>query len=229
MFGNNDRFVPRLVRERAEGLLEFAGSHAGCLHGWPRFYPLYTKSGFFQARYPKARYPKVWWENEESFGPGHPNVAIDLNNLAQLLQDTNRLAEAEPLKRRALAIDEKSFGPEHPNVARDLNNLAMLLQATNRLSETEPLMRRALAIWEASLPDHHPSVQLGRDNLKALLSEIEAAEAHAAEGPLTRPQSGHPLPRGERVTAPAAPFTSAAPAEDSTAKRGLLARLFGRG
>ena len=39
-------------------------------------------------------------------------MAIDLNNLAQLLQATNRLAEAEPLMRRALAIDEKSFGPE---------------------------------------------------------------------------------------------------------------------
>ena len=62
--------------------------------------------------------------DETSFGPDHPNVATDLNNLAQLLQATNRLAEAEPLMRRALAIDEKSFGPEHPNVAIDLNNLA---------------------------------------------------------------------------------------------------------
>ena len=41
----------------------------------------------------------------------------DLNNLAQLLQDTNRLAEAEPLMRRALAIDEKSYGADHPQVA----------------------------------------------------------------------------------------------------------------
>ena len=38
--------------------------------------------------------------------------AVALDNLAQLLQATNRLAEAEPLMRRALAIDEKSFGPE---------------------------------------------------------------------------------------------------------------------
>jgi hypothetical protein len=45
------------------------------------------------------------------------NVAIRLNNLAGLLRATNRLAEAESLYRRALAIDEKSFGPDHPNVA----------------------------------------------------------------------------------------------------------------
>ncbi len=144
--------------------------------------------------------------DEESFGPGHPDVATDLNNLAQLLQDTNRLAEAESLMQRALAIDEESFGPGHPNVARDLNNLAQLLQATNRLAEAEPLLRRALAIVEASLPDHHPSVQLGRRNLEALLAEIEGAKAHLPEGPLTRPQGGHPLPP----------------------RRGLLARMFGR-
>ena len=55
--------------------------------------------------------------DEQSYGPEHPDVARDLNNLAQLLQATNRLAEAEPLMRRALAIDEQSYGPEHPDVA----------------------------------------------------------------------------------------------------------------
>ena len=82
------------------------------------------------------------------------------------MQATNRLGEAEPLMRRALAIDEASYGPDHPNVAIDLNNLASLLQATNRLGEAEPLMRRALAIDEASYgPDHpdrrHPPQQPG--------------------------------------------------------------------
>src|SRR5262245_37994418 len=46
--------------------------------------------------------------DEKSFGLEHPNVATDLNNLAQLLKATNRLGEAEPLMRRALSIDEKS-------------------------------------------------------------------------------------------------------------------------
>ena len=73
-----------------------------------------------------------------------------LNNLAELLRATNRLGEAEPLYRRALAIDEASYGPDHPKVATDLNNLAALLYATNRLGEAEPLYRRALAIDEAS-------------------------------------------------------------------------------
>ena len=70
-----------------------------------------------------------------------------INDYAQLLQDTNRLAEAEPLMRQALAIDQNSYGPDHPNVAIRLNNLASLLKATNRLAEAEPLMRRVIEIF----------------------------------------------------------------------------------
>ena len=57
---------------------------------------------------------------------------LDLNKLAELLQDTSRLEEAEPLMRRALAIDEKAYGPDHPAVAKDLNNLARLLTRNAR-------------------------------------------------------------------------------------------------
>ena len=96
-------------------------------------------------------------------------VATALNNLAQLLQATNRLDEAEPLMRRALAIDEHSYGAEHPDVARDLNNLGQLLQATNRLDEAEPLLRRALAIDEHSYGAEHPEVATDLNNLGSLL------------------------------------------------------------
>ena len=107
--------------------------------------------------------------DEVNYGAGHPNVAIHLNNLAQLLKDTNRLGEAEPLMRRALAIGEASYGAEHPRMALRLNNLAQLLQATNRLEEAEPLMRRALAIAEAGYGTEHPYVANCLNNLTTLL------------------------------------------------------------
>ena len=88
-----------------------------------------------------------------------------------MLQDTNRLGEAEPLYRRALAIDEASYGPDHPNVAIRLNNLAGLLQDTNRLGEAEPLFRRALAIDEASHGPDHPNVAIRLNNLAGLLQD----------------------------------------------------------
>ncbi|MDA0591603.1 MAG: tetratricopeptide repeat protein, partial [Planctomycetota bacterium] len=58
-----------------------------------------------------------------------------MNEQGLLLKSRCLFSQAEPLYRRALAIDEQSFGTEHPEVATDLNNLAQLLQATNRLSE----------------------------------------------------------------------------------------------
>jgi tetratricopeptide (TPR) repeat protein len=96
-------------------------------------------------------------------------VAIDLNTLATLLRDTNRLAEAEPVLERALAIDEKSFGPEHPNVAIDLNNLARLYDNQGQYAMAEPLHRRALAIREKALGWEHPHVAMSLNNLAALL------------------------------------------------------------
>ena len=101
------------------------------------------------------------------------------NELAQLLQRTNRLGEAEPLMRRTLGINEAALGDQHPNVAACLNNLATLLQDTNRSEEAEPLMRRALAIDVAAFGEQHPTVAACLNNLATLLqntNRIKEAE-----------------------------------------------------
>ena len=103
-------------------------------------------------------------------------VARASNELAQLLQYTNRLGEAEPLMRRALEIAEAALGDQHPNVAVCLNNLAMLLQDTNRIEEAEPLMRRALEIDEATLGEQHPSVATNLNNLARVLQDTNRFE-----------------------------------------------------
>ncbi|MFP6889130.1 MAG: tetratricopeptide repeat protein, partial [Nitrospinota bacterium] len=63
---------------------------------------------------------------EKTLGPGHPQVAMSLNNLAGLYMDQGRHKDAEPLFRRSLAIAEKTLEPGHPHVALGLNNLAGL-------------------------------------------------------------------------------------------------------
>ena len=118
-------------------------------------------------------------------GKSHTNHAVALNNLASLLKATNRLGEAEPLMKRALAIDEASFRKDHPNVATDLNNLASLLKATNRLGEAEPLMRRAaiIELKTAAAQKHHtPNLRPILDNYEAMLEAAgkTPAEARAA-------------------------------------------------
>ena len=106
-----------------------------------------------------------------------------LNQYALHLMARADYAQAEPLYRRALAIDEESFGPGHPKVATDLNNLAQLLKATNRLAEAEPLMRRALAIDEESFGPGHPNVATALNNLALLL---QATNRLAEAEPLMR-------------------------------------------
>ena len=100
-------------------------------------------------------------------------IAAASNNLATLLQRTNRFREAGPLMRRALEINEASFGGQHPAVATNLNNLAGLLKETNRLDEAEPLLRRALAIDEAFFGEQHPAVATNLNNLAGLLNETK--------------------------------------------------------
>lgn len=107
--------------------------------------------------------------DEACYGLGHPDVALRLNNLAELLRVTNRLEESELLIRRALEIDEASYGKDHPNIARDLNNLALLLLATNRLAEAEPLMRRVVDITQMWYGKDHCKVATSLNNLAALL------------------------------------------------------------
>ena len=106
--------------------------------------------------------------DEASLGPDHPTVARRLNNLATLLQDMNRLAEAEPLTRRALKIDEASFGPSHPDVARDLNNLATLLEDQGHWSAAVTLRVLAKPIMIGA----HGASELERGGLgKAVLAQ----------------------------------------------------------
>jgi len=112
--------------------------------------------------------------------PDNPGYATRLNNLAALLDATNRLAEADPLYRRALAIDEASYGLDHPDVARDLNNLALLLKATNRVAEAEPLSRRMVEIvlqFTRATGHEHPHLEDAVNNCTALLAAIGLSKA----------------------------------------------------
>jgi tetratricopeptide (TPR) repeat protein len=107
--------------------------------------------------------------DEKIHGPEHPDVARDLNNLAELLRATNRLPEAALLMRRVVGILERSGATDHLNMATALNNLAQLLQDANQLAEAEQVMRRVLAIDEKNYGTQHPGVAKALNNLASLL------------------------------------------------------------
>ena len=105
------------------------------------------------------------------------NLTTQINNLAQLYQATNHLAEAEPLLLRALEILENPDDDLVSNYAGALNNLAQLYKATNRLAEAESLMNRALAIAEKTSGKNHPNVAVVLNNL----AQLYQATNHLAE------------------------------------------------
>ncbi|MBI4613507.1 MAG: toll/interleukin-1 receptor domain-containing protein [Planctomycetes bacterium] len=103
--------------------------------------------------------------------PG-PKTARALSNLALVLKDLARPADARPLLEQALATAEKALGPEHPSVGIDLNNLAMVLLDLACPAEALPLLKRALSIDEKALGREHPKVAVDLANLAMTLTAL---------------------------------------------------------
>jgi tetratricopeptide (TPR) repeat protein len=86
---------------------------------------------------------------ERALGETHPDVGVTLDNLASLLDDTDRPTEAMQLSRRAVDVFERCYGPNHQDVAIALGNMANRLNDELELPEdAEPYYLRALAAKE---------------------------------------------------------------------------------
>ncbi len=129
--------------------------NAGDVRCWPKLLPLLP-------------HVLALFERTHELGPFASQTLL-FDEYATLLQGVARYGEAEPIFRRALAINQDSYGLDHPKVSVGLNNLAMLLKATNRLAEAESMYRRALAIDEVSHGPDHPLVAIELNNLASLL------------------------------------------------------------
>jgi len=162
------------------------------VRSWPRLDPL-------------APHARSVTHAADQLGIAYPTARL-MSQLGSLLKTKSLDAQAEPLYRRALAINEVSIGTDHPEVDANLNNLALLLQDTNRLVEAEPLMRRALAIDEKSFGPEHPDTARALNNLAQLL---RATGRLAEAEPLVRRgvailvdferKTGHSHPRRDGV------------------------------
>jgi tetratricopeptide (TPR) repeat protein len=130
---------------------------------------------------PLAPHSEVVVEHADAAGIVDPTPRL-MDQLGELLQAKAQHAQAEPLMRRALAIEEK-LRPDDPVFAYRLNVLVQLLQATNRFAEAEPLMRRALAIDEQTFGPDHPDVARDLNGLAVLLQDTNRL---AAAEPLLR-------------------------------------------
>jgi len=125
------------------------------------------------ANYARARecFERALGIDERVFGPDHPRVATDVNNLGGVLQGVGDLEGARAAYERALGILEKVLGPEHPNVATLVNNLGVLLQDMGDLAGARAAYERALGIDELVFGREHPKVAGHINNLGRLLQD----------------------------------------------------------
>jgi tetratricopeptide (TPR) repeat protein len=80
---------------------------------------------------------------ERALPPDHPDLAANLETLADLCRDQRRYAEPEALYRRALAIYDDAYPPSHPERLALLKGYAQLLRATGRMVQAKVMEREA--------------------------------------------------------------------------------------
>jgi len=100
----------------------------------------------------------------------HVTTATDKSNLAGLLEDMERLEEAEPFYREALAVLKKLHGPDHPTVAVIVNNLGLLYSKLDRFAESEEFYRESLTTMLKRWGPDAPMTINCKLNLAALIA-----------------------------------------------------------
>ena len=135
---------------------------------------LLNQSGLYLLRHAQLGPAQTAFEralaiDEAAYGPDHPEVAIDVNNLGGVLRERGDLAGAAAAFERALAIDEAAYGPDHPEVAIRVNNLGGVLRARGDLAGAAAAFERALTIDEAAYGPDHPKVAIRVNNLGEVL------------------------------------------------------------
>jgi len=117
----------------------------------------------------------------EHAGDGTLLVARAVDGLADVLRETGRPDEAEPLYRRAALLWERLLGADQPRLAVSLHHLGLVLSALGRDDEARVELHRALTIWDAAGPPGASGAEATRSALRAL----DARAAASAHGPAT--------------------------------------------
>ncbi len=93
--------------------------------------------------------------SEAVLGAEHPDVGIQLQNLALTLHNAGEVETALATLRRGRTLVERSFVPNSPRVAGFLVHETAMLLALERATEALPLIGRALEIYASVYgPDH---------------------------------------------------------------------------
>jgi eukaryotic-like serine/threonine-protein kinase len=94
----------------------------------------------------------------------HPQIAAQLNQLAALYGDMNRIEQATALTEESLAMFRALYGENHLDVAENLVNLGVFQMQTDHMAQALPAFDEAIAIYRRLLPSDHPLQALALAN-----------------------------------------------------------------
>jgi len=123
---------------------------------------------------------------ESTDGPLQRHYLTALTNIAALLSERDRPAEAMPFAQRALQVGETTLGPDAPKLVGTLRTLAEAQKALGDLPQALHLYQRAGAIVEKARADTERQVLVayfrGLGNLELELGDIESARSALLAG-----------------------------------------------
>jgi len=145
-------------------------------HLWARDEATYDRA--------QAAYERALAIYEALLGPGHPWVALLLNNLAALSADTCNYEAARSLLERSLAIHEEIYGPDNWRTSFVLVNLADTFSFQGDEAAARRLLERALIIRERAWGAMHAETVRALRKLVSVLGTLQQAgdESAALEG-----------------------------------------------
>ena len=143
---------------RAQPLTERAKEPRGAIqHALWENYIAAGAEAYQQGRYAEAeKQLTAALKEAEALVPAAPRLVTTLHNLAEVYRTQGKYPEAEPLHKRALAIQHEALGPHHLDVAVSLNKLAFLYYTQGKYGAAEPLYLRMLPILERAVGPEHP-------------------------------------------------------------------------
>ena len=113
--------------------------------------------------------------HKAAHGSLHPDVAMDLNNLASVLQRKNKLSEAEMLFRASIVGFEGCFGPDDHRLALPIGNFSMLLKQSGRFPEAAVMARRHLVLltkFTKRSGETHPHLYTALAHYSSILEQM---------------------------------------------------------
>jgi len=125
-------------------------------------------------------------------GADAQDTLVAQNNLALLLLDIDKAADAEPMLRGVVTAFEKSFEPTHWLISAAKLNLGECLRELRRFDESERLALAAHEGLKSALGADHPRVSDAADNLADLYRDWGKTDEETRWRPAVTPTSTAP-------------------------------------